>query len=819
MIQKHLLARTFPMANEANVLYFKDLRITVLADRLFRIEKNTSGNFHDDATQSVWYRNMPPQNFSVKTAQNYLEITTDKVTLHAASKLERCFVLLNGRKIPLNNEGNLKGTTRTLDMYDGDIHATGHTKLSLGTGVCSRSGVAVVDDTTSLRLTEDGKLAPASSDVFDIYVFAYGQEYREAVKALYSITGRTPMLPRFAFGNWWSRYHAYSDEEYLHLMDQFHKKGIPLTVATVDMDWHYSTDIDQQKGLSANGKIDAFRGTLPSMAYINRIGWTGYSWNKDLFPDYRKFLEELHKRNLKVTLNLHPAEGVRFFEDMYPQMAEAMGIDPATEQMIPFDITNDTFIDNYFKLLHHPYEREGVDFWWIDWQQGTQTAIAGLDPLWALNHYHYLDNGRDGKHALIMSRYAGIGSHRYPMGFSGDTTISWETLRYMPYFTATATNIGYTWWGHDIGGHHMGIKDDELYLRFLQFGAFNPINRMHCTDSPVLTKEPWAYENGIGELAKETMVFRHRMIPYLHTCNWRNHHDGLGLMEPMYYAYPQSSESYEAKDQYLFGGNLIVAPVLSHSEEKSLSRVKVWLPEGTWTDIFTGDNYTVPQGGSWKTVVRALNTIPVFAKSGTVLPLSCDTGNGFANPQHLEARVYNGTGSYTLYEDDELGKAAFTVFENVYAEGVQTTRIRFSGDLAVLPEKRDLTVSFQNIVAHTSVDAAFEMSEMDVRITVLKNGEPISFEADKYAIVSVTLTDIDYTADYEVRISYRPADALAEAKRVVLLKLQYVQGAYSVRNKFLKKVLATSTFEELIGCIEISDLHRIEKDRLLETLL
>ena len=362
MLDQHLLVRTSPVAAPENILFFKDLRRTVLADRLFRIEKDKRGIFNDNATQSVWYRNMPPQQYEVKETHNYLEVITNRVTLHVAAKMEHSYVLLNGEKVPLDNAGNLMGTTRTLDGYDGDTYIENRKKLQLETGVCSQSGVAVVDDTKSLRLMADGKLACASEDQFDLYVFAYGQEYREAVKTLYSITGKTPMLPRFAFGNWWSRYHSYSDQEYLYLMDQFQKKGIPLTVATVDMDWHYSNNVDEQKGLSANGKVDVKRGTSPDITYINQIGWTGYSWNTNLFPDYKRFLQQLHNRNLKITLNLHPADGIRFFEDMYPQMAEAMGIDPATEQVIPFDITDETFVENYFKLLHHPYEREGVDF-------------------------------------------------------------------------------------------------------------------------------------------------------------------------------------------------------------------------------------------------------------------------------------------------------------------------------------------------------------------------------------------------------------------------------------------------------------------------
>ena len=816
MLNKHLLVKTAPMAVEENVVFFKNLRITVLFDKLFRIEKNEKGEFCDLATQSVWFRNMPKVSYSVNKTEDFIEIKTDAVTVHVEAEIADSYVLINGVKTPINNDENLLGTTRTLDQYNGEWHMRKFTKLELGAGVCSKNGVAVIDDTESLILTDDGQLLEKSSDEFDIYVFAYGNEYREAVKALYEITGNTPMLPRYAFGNWWSRYHAYSDEEYLSLMDSFEKYGIPLTVATVDMDWHYSNDIDAQKGITKSGKLSEEYGTVTG----SRLGWTGYSWNTDLFPDYKKFLRELQDRNLKVTLNLHPADGVRYFEDMYEEMATAMGIDPKSERVVPFDIADDKFVNNYFEILHHPYERDGVDFWWIDWQQGTASKKVGLDPLWALNHYHYYDNGRDGKHPLIMSRYCGIGSHRYPIGFSGDTVISWSTLAYMPYFTATSTNAGYTWWGHDIGGHFHGEKDDELYLRFLQFGVFNPLNRLHCCDDIILTKEPWAYKNGIGELAREAMVLRHRMIPMLHTANHRTAKEGLGLVEPMYYAYPNSPEAYEANGQYIFAGDYIVAPIVKHSEESKLSCINVWIPEGKWTDLFTNDVYNVGKGGKWMTLVRPLDSIPVLAKSGAILPLSNDKGNSVANPENLEFEIYNGNNTYTLYEDDEKGVAAYTKVDNIEECGKETVKLSFFGDFSVLPEKRNITLTFKNIIINTPVDKAIGFGGKPyAKITVTENGKEIEAKVSKYDTVRVKILDIDYTAKYEITVEYTVLPEMPQARREVLMKLLLTEGALANRMGLYNKIKVVNSITEIVGAIENSDLTAIEKLKLAETFI
>ena len=147
--------------------------------------------------------------------------------------------------------------------------------------------------------------------------------------------------------------------------------------------------------------------------------------------------------------------------------------------------------------------------------------MAGIDPLWMLNHFHFLDSARDGKRPLTFSRYAGPGSHRYPVGFSGDTLITWASLDFQPYFTATASNIGYGWWSHDIGGHMFGGKDDELATRWVQLGVFSPILRLHSSLSPFNTKEPWRFGPEARAVMTEFLRLRHRLVPYLHTMNHR----------------------------------------------------------------------------------------------------------------------------------------------------------------------------------------------------------------------------------------------------------------------------------------------------------
>lgn len=811
MLDKHFIAKTAPKSNAENVVFWENYRLTVLDDRLFRIEQNDSLKFRDSATQSVWFRNAPKQDFSVKICKTSLIITTAKCKLKICKNRNDCRIYVNDKWQKIDNSNNLKGTYRTLDCCDGNALFTivPNQPIELGNGVCSKSGVAVFDDSNSLCLNDDGTISPNKYFGTDEYVFAFGKDYRSAVNALYQITGNTPLVPRFALGNWWSRYRKYTDREYLTTIQRFLDNEVPLTVATIDMDWHYSEFVDEQKQIKEQGKDTEFYGCHYKGKGPDGNGWTGYSWNKELFPDYKDFLKKVKAQNLKITLNLHPAQGVRWFEDQYESMATAMGVDPKTQECINFNMVNPDFVNNYFKILHKPYENDGVDFWWIDWQQGTKTKVDGLDPLWLLNHYHYLDQVNGHYSPLILSRYAGVGSHRYPLGFSGDTRITWKTLGYLPYFTLTATNVGYTWWSHDIGGHFDGQKDDELYVRFIQFGVFSPINRLHCTETPTLSKEPWLYSNGAGQIAMQWLRFRHKLIPYLYSACYNTAKFGRALVEPMYYEWDDLN-AYCYKNQYLFGGQLLVIPVTTKRKFDGYSRTKAYIPEGAWTDIFTGDSYTAPKGGKEITLLRPLDEIPVLARSGAILPLSQDKGNSVDNPTNLEISVYNGDGEFTLYEDGREKESAlefFTCFKTAYRKDgnicVQTLKINSHGDSLVIPKNRTLEVQFK----------CLEFGE----ICVTKNGKQIN-ASEKYGDCVRIEIDFEPFKEYEITVKSTLLTQKETRDKRAYNVLVRAEGSNKEKFKVYEELLSTNTEQEYLRVVENARLDCGVKERLKETL-
>lgn len=785
MLDSHLIAETRPEVSNDNVLFSGNKRISVLFDRLIRIEENAEKIYCDDATQTVWFRDMQKVAFSSHKEDGVLVIDTGKVVFRINDDLKKSTAVIDGKRVSLFGR-SLPGTYSTLDVCNGDIshpESDEKAKIKLGDSVISRSGAAVLDDGSSLILGKDGRMYPRKIKETDIYVFAFGNDYRGAVYALYAISGKVPLIPRFALGNWWSRYHDYDEKEYIHLVDRLARENIPITVATVDMDWHWSKTLEEKKHVRELGKYGDH--------YGGYTGWTGYSWNTDLFPDYKRFLKKLKDRNLKITLNLHPGSGVRWFEDQYPEMAKAVGADPSSEKLIPFDLTSDTFVNAYFKVLHKPYERDGVDFWWIDWQQGNKSNLEGLNPLWLLNHYHTLDIALESPTPMILSRYSGIGSHRYPLGFSGDTYITWKSLDYIPFFTASASNVGYTWWSHDIGGHMHGIKSDELYTRYVQFGVFSPINRLHCTSTEVCTKEPDVYMNGSGEIAKRFLRFRHKMIPYLYSASIDTSENGRALIEPLYYRYPHEESAYMFKNEYFFGSELLVAPVTKKGDREKLAVTKIWLPEGKWTDIFTGDEY---EGGKTVETVRWLDSMPVLAKAGGFLVLDGREGTNLCDePDSLRVLAFNGDGSYVLREDG--GETEFT---SVGTETTQTVTVISHASV----KKREIALEFRNITGGS--------------VTVTEDGKEIPFECDDDGCLSVVLPCVAAGKTYTVKAEFK-TEKNEKRNAAFFYTLQRIERANN-SNSWLFRNLCPLTDEECRALIAEQKLTVNQRKRLLECM-
>lgn len=780
-------------AEDAAIIQGEKYRFTVLTEEMIRLEYCEDGKFEDRATQCVIDRKFKVPEYQVIENEESLEIITDKIHLvynkhkftdYGLSVQVRGNISVYHSIWHFGEEAtDLRGTARTLDEADGAIE--------LEHGIISRFGYGILDDSRSLVITEDGWVEPRKEDCIDIYFLGYGHEYEHCLKDYYHLTGKTPLLPRYALGNWWSRFYRYNDQEYKALMTRFEKEEIPFSVSVIDMDWHL-VDIDPKYG----------------------SGWTGYTWNKELFPDPKEFMTWLHDHGLKVTLNVHPAGGVQAHEEKYKEMAEAMGRDWEKEEPVNFDVTDQKFLKAYFEYLHHPNEEEGVDFWWLDWQQGGLSKIPGLDPLWMLNHYHYLDSGRRGKRRLTFSRYAGMGSHRYPVGFSGDTIISWESLAFQPYFTANASNVGYGWWSHDIGGHMKGYRDEELSTRWIQFGVFSPIMRLHSSNSAFTGKEPWNYNAVSENIMKRYLKLRHEMIPYLYTMNYHASHDGQPLIRPMYYLEPEQPEAYEVPNEYYFGTELVVCPITEPTDKAAgTACVKAWIPEGKWYDIFSGLKY---DGGRMLELYRSLEDIPVLAKEGAIIPLTdlTEYTNSVENPKELAVKIVPGKkNAFILMED--TGDTCEDKEENwaqTKLEWINENEFIIhpaNGNLDVIPKRRTWKMEFYGIA---DVD--------NLEVTV--GGKAIETERiydEKRHICQVNIPETEVTE--QITISFSKGYLLRENNKPaeIFALLYQAKIEYEVKEKIYAYMKEGKTSSEMLGIIQAMHLPDSVYGMLSEVLL
>ncbi|GAA2851404.1 alpha-xylosidase [Pediococcus damnosus LMG 28219] len=689
----------------SNIIQGKKYRFTILTERMIRLEYSESGQFEDRTTQVVQNRKLDNPEYQVYRERNghKLEITTKFIHLYydggkfTADNLYLDAAYSYGTYMsrwyfgePIQN--NLKGTARTLDKADGVI--------PLEDGIMSKDGFSCINDSESFILNNE-KFEIREHPEIDYYYFAYGHDYEGTLKDYYRLTGFTPLVPRYALGNWWSRYWKYTQEEYKELFERFTDEKIPISVAVMDMDWHLVHGIPKRFG----------------------SGWTGYSWNKKLFPDHKKLLKWLHNQGKHVTLNDHPAAGIRAFEDAYPAVAKRLGLNQEKEEPALFDFQNSKYRDAYFEDVHHPLEKDGIDFWWIDWQQGQNRSAKKVDPLWLLNYYVYKDNEQQHPgEALTLSRYGGPGSHRYPLGFSGDTVSSWSSLKFQPYFTATASNIGYTWWSHDIGGHMKGSYDSELAVRWLQFGVFSPINRLHSSNNPFKGKEPWNFDENARQVMNEFLRLRSVLVPYIDTANYLTHTQGLPLVEPMYYKYPDENSAYKVSNEYYFGSEMIVVPITEPADEISgEGQVKAWLPKGDWYDLFTGLKYV---GDTYVNVCRSENNYPVFVKAGGIVPMNPNYMENVEKlPEKLDIRVYPGRDNQYKLIEHAGNSVAKTTFD---FDGIDKISITVEDADHIIPKIRKINIFACGNVANKNAHAKEIIfgSEKDSKI------EKIKFQTD-----------------------------------------------------------------------------------------
>ena len=700
-----------PKADAKAVVTSGNARFTVLTPQLIRMEWSADGQFEDRATLTFVNRETPVPEFKVRESRSKLTITTPALTLtylkngKFSDKDLKAVFTLNGKEVVwtpgMENPQNLLGTTRTLDGADGS-----KLKEPMEQGILSRAGWSLIDDSQRHVLTPDGSEweewieARPEGDRQDLYLFAYGHDYKQALADYALVAGRAPMPPKYTLGYWWSRYWQYSDNEFVDLVNKLKSMDVPIDVLIVDMDWHETWGLRKSNS--------------PKDEYGQRIGWTGYTWQKELFPSPANFLKWTENEELKVALNLHPASGIQPYEAVYDDFTKEYGWSEKGKS-VPFKIDERKWADAYFKTVLEPMERDGVDFWWLDWQQWKESKYTpGLSNTFWLNHtfFNHAERQNPGLRPFIYHRWGGLGSHRYPLAFSGDTYATWPMLAYLPYFTATASNVNYGWWGHDIGGHmfHKTQKatDPELYTRWLQYGVFTPIFKTHSTKDPRIERCIWCFPDHMF-LMRDAIRLRYTLAPYIYNAARENYDTGVGMCRPMYYDYPESDKAYETPEQFMFGNDILATTITQPVDSiTGLAPRTIWFPEGAWFDCATGSMY---EGGRTEELHYTLAENPHYAKAGSIIPMNPATVKNLQQPCDTLVLTFipGGDGQLRHYEDDGMSqqyKTNYAVTTVSKKQEGNTVRVRISpreGSFAGASDNRSYELRFPAVFPPKSV--------------------------------------------------------------------------------------------------------------------
>lgn len=605
-----------------------NVRFTVITPECIRIEYAPTGKFIDARSTFAVDRTARTEDFKSEKTGSSLVIDTGRIRLvykadgqplGAANLSARiCHGAGFGTWSPgVPNTDNLGGTLTTLDMVSGPV--------DLGEGLLSRNGWFLLDDSRSPLLTGTWVASRPAQAGTDWYLFGYGNDYKAALRSMTTIGGAAPIPRRYAMGVWFSRYWKFTASDFQSIVNEYHQHDFPLDVIVMDMDWH-------------------------------KEGWTGWSWNTELIPDPKELLGWFHKQGLHVTLNLHPADGVASHETKYGDFMKALGKNPADGETLPFDAGSEPYIEAFLGKVLAPLQKDGVDFWWLDWQQYPFTrSIPDLTNLFWMNEILYRSTEADGARGISLSRWGGWGDHRHPVQFSGDADTGWPMLGFEVPLTSTAGNVGCYYWSHDIGGH-TGGRNEESYTRWVQFGATTAVLRSHSTNKPDLDRRPWLYPKWAEDSMRIAFHFRSEILPYIYSSAWQTYKSGVSLNRPLYLEYPDLEPAHHNGQEFMLGDNLLVAPITMPGVGPGrVGRQVVWFPPGdTWYNIFTGEKYA---GGQTRIISADINEFPVFARGGAPVPMQPYRDRpGGAALDTLRVRCYPGadgnTGEYTLYEDD-----------------------------------------------------------------------------------------------------------------------------------------------------------------------
>jgi alpha-D-xyloside xylohydrolase len=488
-----------------------------------------------------------------------------------------------------------------------------------------------------------------SSEVADTidYYFFYGPDFDRIIQAYRALTGQAPMFGKWAYGFWQCKNRYKSQEEILGIARKYRELHIP--VDNIVQDWFW----------------------------WKRKGEHVFNQN---YPDPKGMVDQLHGENFHLMLSVWP-----FFEPgsaVYDEM-EKRGwfVDKFkfakppyhTDGMAVYDATSAAARQYYWHLMEQNLFSIGVDAWWLD---TTEPETEGQEENILLHHRLAIGSGdryvniyplmttgavydgqrssSDQKRVFILSRSAFAGDQRYGVtAWSGDVNSDFLTFRRQIPAGLNFALSGIPYWTTDIGGFVSGDPDDpayrELFVRWFQYGTFNPILRVHGTRK-TNQNELWSYGPDAQKILVNFDRLRYRMLPYIYSLAWKTTSEGYTPMRPLVMEFRSDVRAQNIGDQFMFGPALLVNPVT----EPAATTRRLYLPESKWYDFWTGSALV---GGQTLDAEAPVERLPLYVRAGSILPLGPDeewSTQKIADP--IELRVYRGAdGDFTLYEDENDG--------------------------------------------------------------------------------------------------------------------------------------------------------------------
>ena len=665
----------------------KKYRITVLTEGLVRLEYSEDGKFNDQATLLVNNRNFGKPRVVVYDDFTFLRIETKYFKLTYVKETKFSSNTLYATIIPTKKEWyygnkevrNFGGTTTTLDNMK---------KLpNLDKGLFSTDGYVTIDDSKMSIMDKNCNVITNNNDKsIDLYLFAYGNDFGICLKDYFTLTGFPEMIPRYAIGTWWSRDDQYTSSDINDLITKFARNNIPLSVLLLSDGWS-KRDLNKYK-------------------YVEN----GFSFDEKLISHPDILIKSIHDEDIKFGVKVNPFYGFYPFEN-YFKIAQKY-FNANKQGYIDFTPYNPKMMDLYLKVFIHSLQNMHVDFFWCDYNSKNR------DEIFIINDYMHRYLKLTGKRSLILSRNSGIASHRYNILYSGKICVDWDSLKMLPYFNLTSSNIGISWWSHDIGGSVGGIEDSDLYLRSIQLGVFSPILRFNTEHGHYYKREPWKWDVVTDNIATYYLRLRNRLIPYIYSEAYVYHKVGNPLIMPFYYNNLDFYDDPNYVNQYYFGNSFMISPIINKMDEFINRTVqRFYIPSGVWYDFKTGKRFL----GDHKYIsFYRIEDYPIFVRAGSIIPLAGEKSfMKVDNPKDFDIHIFPGkNNTYHLYEDDgetynyERGKYMITEIDYNYRASNYTVIIRsIKKEVNIVPKVRDYRIVFRNTKKADNVEVYLNESK------------------------------------------------------------------------------------------------------------